>query len=317
MFKNLTIYRLGAGWRPSLEDIEEALAKGQFQPCGATEPLSLGWVPARGIEHGALVESIDGNLHLQLLIESRVLPGSVVKERVDEIAAKIEEQTGRKPGKKALKDLKEQATQELLPLCFKKRSSIRVWIAPEQHLLMIDASSPARCEEVVSLLVKTLDGLTLHLVQSAEAPATCMAAWLLDGDAPEGFTIDRDAELKSEDEMRSTVRYGRHALDIDEVRQHLQAGKRPTRLALSYKDRVSFVLTDTLQIKKISFLDLVFEGRDKPETADAFDADATIAAGELSAMIPALIEALGGEHDFLGSQAAVQATAEALEGAQA
>ena len=48
------------------------------------------------------------------------------------------------------KDLKEQATHELLPLCFKKRSSIRIWIAPEQRLLMIDASSPARCEEVVN-----------------------------------------------------------------------------------------------------------------------------------------------------------------------
>ncbi len=301
MFKNLTIYRVGANWQPSRQEVEEALAKGQFQPCGATEPLSLGWVPPRGIEHGPLVEVIDGHLHLKLQVESRVLPGSVVKERVDEIAAQIEEQTGRKPGKKALKDLKEQATQELLPLCFKKRSSIRIWIAPEQRLLMIDASSPARCEEVVSLLIKTLEGLTLHLVQSAEAPATCMAAWLMDGVAPEGFTIDRECELKSEDEMKSVVRYARHALDIDEVRQHLEAGKRPTRLAMSYKDRVSFLLTDTLQIKKISFLDLVFEGHDKPEKDEQFDADATIAAGELGELIPALIEGLGGEHDFLGS----------------
>lgn len=301
MFKNLTIYRVGPGWQPTQDEVEAALAKGQFLPCGATEALSLGWVPPRGIEHAPLIEVIDGHLHLRLQIEQRVLPGSVVKERVDEIAAQIEEQTGRKPGKKALKDLKEQATHELLPLCFKKRSSIRIWIAPAERLLMIDASSPSRAEEVVSLLIKTLDGLALHLVQSAETPAACMAAWLMDGVPPAGFTIDRECELKSEDEMKSVVRYARHALDIDEVRQHLTSGKRPTRLAMTYQDRVSFLLTDTLQLKKISFLDVVFEGRDKADKDEAFDADAAIATGELSQLIPALIEGLGGEHDFLGS----------------
>jgi len=307
MFKNLTVYRVGPSWQPTQQEVEEALTKGEFIPCGASEALSLGWVPPRGIEHAPLVEVIDGHLHLKLQIESRVLPGSVVKERVDEIAAQIEEQTGRKPGKKALKDLKEQATHELLPLCFKKRSSVRIWIAPAQRLLMIDASSPARCEEVVSLLIKALDGLVLHLVQSAETPAACMAAWLTDGVAPEGFTIDRECELKSEDEMKSVVRYARHALDIEEVRQHLAGGKRPTKLAMSYKDRVSFLLTDTLAIKKISFLDLVFEGHDKPEKDEAFDADAVIATGELAELIPALIDGLGGEHDFLAAGAALAA----------
>jgi len=313
MFKNLTIYRLGADWLPSRQEVESALAKGQFQPCGASEPLSVGWVPPRGIEHAPLVEVIDGHLHLKLQIESKVLPSAVVKERVDEIAAEIEEQTGRKPGKKALKDLKEQATHELLPLCFKKRSAVRVWIAPTERLLMIDASSPSRCEEVVSLLIKTFDGLNLHLVQTAEAPATCMAAWLIDGVAPEGFTIDRECELKAEDEMKSAVRYARHALDIEEVRQHLQSGKRPTRLAMSYKDRVSFMLTDTLQLKKISFLDLVFEGHDKPAKEEQFDADATIASGELGELIPALIQGLGGEHDFFAAGAALAATAAPAE----
>ncbi|MDN3920518.1 recombination-associated protein RdgC [Roseateles violae] len=308
MFKNLMVYRVGADWQPTLEQIEESLAKAPFQPCGASEALSLGWVPPRGEEHGLLVEAVDGHYHLKLQIEQRVLPGSVVKERVDEIAAQIEEQTGRKPGKKALKDLKEQATHELLPLCFKKRSSVKVWIAPEQRLMMIDASSPARAEEVVSLLIKALDGLSLHLVQSAETPATCMAAWLMDGVPPEGFTIDRECELKSEDGEKSVVRYARHALDIDEVRQHLTSGKRPTRLAMSYKDRVSFMLTDTLAIKKVAFLDQVFEGHDKPQKDEAFDADAVIATGELAELIPALIEGLGGEHDFLAAGAALAAT---------
>ena len=297
------VYRIAAEWTATAAQIEAALEKSVFVECGATQAQSSGWAPPRGEAHGALVEDVGGHYLLKLMVEQRVLPSSVVKKKVDEIAAQVEQQTGRKPGKKALKDLKEQATLELLPMAFTKQSAIRVWIAPAQQLLMIDASSANRAEEVVTLLIKALDGLALHLIQTAETPASCMAAWLMDGVAPEGFSIDRECELKSADEMKSVVRYARHALDIEEVRAHLAGGKAPTRLAMSYKDRVSFMLTDTLAIKKIAFLDVVFEGKDSPEKDAAFDADAAIATGELAKLLPALIDALGGEHDFLAAGA--------------
>ena len=305
MFKNLMVYRVGAEWRPTAAEIETSLAKGLFIPCGPTQPQSLGWVAPRGVANSALVEDIGGHWLLKLMIEQRVLPGAVVNRRAEELSAQVEQATGRKPGKKAMKELKEQATQELLPLAFTKTSAVRVWIAPKERLLMIDAGSPKRAEEVVSLLVKALDGLALHLIQTAESPAACMSAWLLDGVPPADFTIDRDCELKSGDEMKSAVRYARHALDIEEIRQHLIAGKQPTRLAMSWRDRVTFVLTDTLQIKKIAFLDLAFEGRDAPSKDEAFDADAALATGELGKLIPALIEGLGGEHDFFAASAAL------------
>ena len=313
LFKNLMVYRVGAEWRPTAAEIEASLAKGVFIPCAPTQPQSLGWAPPRGQANGALLEDIAGHWLLKLMIEQRVLPGAVVTQRAEELAAQVEQATGRKPGKKAMKELKEQATHELLPLAFTKTGAVRVWIAPKERLLMIDAGSPKRAEEVVSLLIKALDGLALHLIQTAESPAVCMSAWLLDGVPPEGFTIDRDCELKAGDEMKSAVRYARHALDIEEVRQHLIAGKQPTRLAMSWKDRVSFVLTDTLQIKKIAFLDLAFEGRDAPSKDEAFDADASLATGELGKLIPALIEGLGGEHDFFAASAALVEPAKQLE----
>lgn len=302
------VYRVGPDWQPTVEQIEDSLAKTTFVETGATQQQSMGWAPPRGTLHAPLIEDIGGHWLLKLMIETRVLPSSVVKRRTDEMAERIELETGRKPGKKQTKDLKEQATLELLPMAFTKQSAIRVWIAPAQHLLMIDAGSAGRAEEVVSLLIKELPGLNLHLIQTAEAPAVCMAAWLMDGVPPEGFTIDRECELKSVDEMKSVVRYARHSLDIEEVRQHLTSGKSPTRLAMSWRDRVSFMLTDTLQIKKISFLDVVFEGRDGGGSGDkdeAFDADAAIATGELCKLIPELIDGLGGEHDFLAAGAAL------------
>ena len=77
------------------------------------------------------------------------------------------------------------------------------------------------------------------------------------------------------------------------MQAHIAAGKLPTKLALTWDGRVSFVLTEGLQVRKLAFLDSVFEGQGKDDSG--FDADVAIATGELSKLIPDLIEALGGE----------------------
>jgi recombination associated protein RdgC len=316
VFKNLIAYRIGEGWATDAQQLAEQLAKEPFLPCAPTQPLAVGWAPPRGIEHAPLVEVVDGHWLVKLKREVRLLPSSVVQERVDELAEHIEETTGRKPGKKAKKDLKEQAQHELLPRAFTKTSATQVWIAPQQRLLFVDAGSSSRADEVITLLIQASPGLSLQLVQTAESPAAVMAAWLMDGVTPEGFQIERECELKGSDEQKPVVRYARHALDIDEVRAHLTSGKMPTRLALSWKERVAFTLTEGFAIKKISFLDLAFEGRPETSGDEAFDADLALATGELGGLIPALIEGLGGEHDFAAGAAvpaaAVLPPAEAL-----
>ena len=298
MFKNLIVYRIAAGWSVGAAEMEAALAKSRFVECGATQPLSFGWTEPRGIAHGQLAEVVAGQLLLKLATEQKVLPASVVKRRVDAMAAHIEKSSGRKPGKKQKKELKEEALLELLPQAFTKQAAINVWIDAKQMLLMVDASSPARADEVVTLLVKSFDGLSISQAATVESPAVAMTRWLATGDVPTGFSIDRECELKSADEMKSVVRYARHALDTDEVRRHIQEGKLPTKLALTWQGRVSFLLTEAMQVKKIAFLDGVFDG---PGASggddDRFDADAAIATGELRQLIPDLLAALGGEQD--------------------
>lgn len=294
MFKNLLVYRLAPEWQADLISLDEGLAKHRFVPCGASQPLSLGWVPPRGEAHSPLVESIGGHWLLKLTIERKVLPGAVVKRRTEELAARVEQETGRKPGKKMTKELKEQAVLELLPMAFTKQSSTWVWLDVRQQLLMVDAGSPGKADEVITALVKAADGLAVLPLHTAMSAGAAMTDWLASGEPPSMFTVDRDAELKSSDEQKSVVRYARHPLDIDEVRQHISEGKLPTKLALTWEARVSLMLTDTLQIKKLQFLDVVFEGH-KPGKEEAFDADVAIATTELSKLIPDLIAALGGE----------------------
>ena len=294
MFKNLMVYRLTAPWTATQAQVEAALQEAHFVECGASQEKSVGWVEPRGQAHGACVEVVAGQWILKWMMEVKSVPGSVVKRKVQEQVAQIEAATGRKPGKKEIRTLSDDARLALLPMAFTKQGSVTIWVDPKAQLLVLDAGSQSKADEVLTSLVKALDGLAFGLVNTQTAPATAMAHWLGTKEAPQGFSVDRECELKAADESKAVVRYARHALDTDEVRQHVQSGKLPTRLALTWDSRVSFVLTENLQIKKLAFLEVVFDSKATGKD-DGFDADTAIATGELRKLLPDLMAALGGE----------------------
>ena len=318
MFKNALIYRIDHWSQPTLTEIESRLAGAPFIECGATQPESAGWVAPRGDKHGTLAESVGGQLVFKLCTETKAVPGGVVKQQVNAELDKIEQDTGRRPKGKRMKEVKDAVVHALLPRAFPKRSETLVWIDPKAQLVWVGAGSTKRADAVVTRLIELLGGdLKLGLLQTQLAPATAMATWLADKDAPAGFTIDRECELKQPDSEKATVRYARHTLDIDEVGEHIQQGKLPTQLAMTWEGRVSFVLTEALTLKKIQLLDVVLEGAgvDAANSGQGgkddggFDADVAIATGELRQLLPALVEALGGVHDRLTAGAAPDAVA--------
>lgn len=287
------MYRIGPEWAPTQQQVEAGLDELRFVPCGAHEDKSVGWVEPRGEAHGPLVEVVGGQLILKLKLETKVVPGAVVTRKAKERAAQIEVTTGRKPGKKETREIKDDIRLSLMPLAFSKEATVWVWIDPQARLLVLDAGSQAKADEVVTLLVKSLDGLGLNLINTQVSPMAAMADWLLTQEAPTSFSVDRDCELKAADESKAVVRYARHALDTDEVKAHVKGGKLPTRLAMTWAGRVSFMLTEGLQLKKLDFLDVVFD--DTSSKDEGFDADVAIATGELRKLLPDLLEALGGE----------------------
>ncbi|WP_304306274.1 recombination-associated protein RdgC [Pseudacidovorax intermedius] len=297
-FKHCICYRVAPGWYANLALAEAQLQAQRFVPCSPTQESSAGWVEPRGQQEGPLLESVAGQWLLEYLVESKTVPASVVRRKLDERCAQIERQAGRKPGKKERQQLKEDITHELLPMAFSRFARVAVWIDSTGLRLSLNTSSQARADEVVTALVKALDGFGVTAFHTQTEPSGAMAAWLADGGEDlyeaHGFTIDRECELKATDDSKAVVRYGRHPLDIEEVRQHIAQGKRPTRLALTWEDRVSFELTEGLQLRKLRFLGGVFDGTDLTQ-ADAFDTDAAIVTAELGKLLPALLEALGGE----------------------
>jgi recombination associated protein RdgC len=216
VFKNLMLYRLGEGWPKSAAQWGEALAREPFAECGATQPKSGGWVPPRGQAHGALVESIDGQWIARYAIETKAVPAQALRRWVDERAQHIEKTRGRKPGKKELRDLREDAMLALLPQAFARRGEMAVWLSPKRRWLALDVGSQAKADEVVASLARVAgQGFAVNLLQTQQTPQALMTDWLLaqkPGDMPEAFHVERDCELKASGEEPAIVRFTRHEL---------------------------------------------------------------------------------------------------------
>ena len=300
MFKNLTLFKITAGFPPSVDALEAALQNMPFVATTASQTKSVGWVPPRSHEHGflpgMLVESVNGQWMLRFMAEARQVPASVVQRRVDEMAANIEATTGRKPGKKERRDLREDAMAALLPKAFARQQATWVWADLANKRMVLGTISQAVSDDIVTALVKLLDGFVVQPIETTISPSVAMATWLTEQDASGAFDLGKECELKACDESRATVRYTHHQLVTEEVQAHIATGKRPTRLALEWDGRVSFVLTDALQLKKVAFADDVLEqAKAQSPSADDFDGNVLMATAELGPLIADLVEALGGE----------------------
>ena len=297
MFKNFIAYRIGANWAaPSLQDLEQTMQRLRFTPCESMQEESVGWSAPRGKEHDPMMESISGQWIAKLMIERKSVPASAVKNELEKRCKEIEEQRGTAPGRRERKQMKEDIYFEMLPRAFAKRSAVTLWIDTANRMLVVGTSSLSAADLVVAQVIELMKSanhdIAISALRTKMSPTSSMSSWLTTFEAPAGFTVDRELELKLPDEQQSTVRYARHALDIEEVAAHIHAGKVPTMLAMTWDSRVSFILTENFTVKKIELLDDIFV---QSEEAAGFDGDVALLTGELSKLIPDLVLALGGE----------------------
>ncbi len=294
-FKNIFIYRLPTDCKITADTMQEKLAQKPLFPCSGLDKQSRGWIPC--CDDDRLVHSANGHILFALGSEQKLLPASVINRFTRERVKNLEAQQGYKVGRRDLKAIREAITEELLPKSFSLLRTTHAWLDTVNNRLIINAASIARAEELLEFLHKTVEDMPVRPLHTTLSPVSAMTDWLASNLAPAGFTIDRELELRATGDSRASVRYANHALEGEEIPAHIQSGKRAIRLGLTWNSRISFVLNEQLQIKKLQFLDIL-----KEETAaqaesaeELFKLDFTLMTGELAKMLSDLTEALGGE----------------------
>jgi recombination associated protein RdgC len=294
-FKNLVVYRLPADFSVKADDLERKLAHHSLRPCGGLQMESRGWICPH--EDGLFLFQQRRQSLLALGVEQKILPASVIRQEAVTRAEDIERRQGRPVGRKQMRELKDQVTDELLPRALSRRRTTFGWIDAANGWLAVDAAMDAKAEQFMEVLRSTEDTLRAKRLETQRTPASAMAKWLVRGEAPGAFGIDQDLELRSADASKATVRYVRHNLDGKEIRDHIAGGKTVVRLGLTWNDKISFVLTEFLQIKRLTFLDILKDdpGTEAEDKDEQFEIEFALMTGELALMLADLVKALGGE----------------------
>lgn len=293
--KNLVLYRAAEDVFADADALNDKLAQDTLQPCGGYQMETRGWVSPR--DDGRYVYPQQKHWLIALGDEQKILPATIIRQQAEEKARVVEQQQGRPVGRKQMREIRDQITSELMPRALARRRTTFAWIDAADHLLAVDTGAATKAELFMEALRRSDDELKAARIDAQRSPASAMAEWLVKGEAPGTFGIDQDLELRAADASKATVRYARHSLEGREIRDHISSGKTVVKLGLTWNDRISFMLTEELQLKRLVFLDILRRESDADagDEAERFDNDFALMTGELALLIRDLLKALGGE----------------------
>ena len=297
-FKNLQLYRFTKPFELDAETLGRQLAAHSFVPCGSQDMTRSGWTPPLGRHGSEFVHATNGYLMVCCKRQDKLLPAAVVNEALEEKLVKIEESEGRKLPAKQRRSLKDETIFSLLPQAFVRSSLQYAYISPRDNLLVVNAASARRAEELVEELRTALGSLPVIPLASKNQPIDVMTRWLASARPAPGFELGEECELRDNADTSCVIRCKNQDLTTTEIAGHLKTGMHVSKLALNWQDRIEFLLDEKLIVKRLRFSDLVQEQASEIETDDVaarFDVDFSIMTLELAGFFKALVDVLGGE----------------------
>jgi recombination associated protein RdgC len=300
-FRNLTVFRFDDVPEFEQAGLESALDGQRFSPCDPQQMESMGWEPPLGDEEGQLVHAGSGMYLMTARREQRLLPATVIREAVNQRVGEIEQREERKLGRRQKMEIRDQLTFEMMPRAFTRSGPVQGLLLPAQRALVVDAASRKRAEEWVSLLRLSLGSLPVSPPMFSKSLADVFTGWLSGEDRlPAGIELGDECVLAGPSSGGPVVRCRHLDLAGGEVDAHIRAGLQVNRLAITWQGALSMVLTDEGDVRRLQFLDTVVEQLEQEGVHDAaaeFDARFNLMGLELSRLLPALWEALGGLSD--------------------
>ena len=296
-FKNLQLYRFSKPFELDAATLGQQLEQQGFVPCGSQDTTRSGWVPPLGRHGSEFVHATNGYLMICAKRQDKLLPAAVINEELEEKALEIELRESRQLPRKERRSLRDEVYFNLLPKAFVRSSLQFAYISPRDQLLVVDASSVKRAEELLQQLRDALGSLSVIPLVSKHQPIDVMTRWISSGQSESGFELGEECELRDNADISSVIRCKNQDLAAAEIVNHLKTGMHVSKLALNWQQRLEFVLDEKLTVKRLRFSDIVQEQANDTEAEDVatrFDVDFSIMALELSRFIEALVDAFGG-----------------------
>ena len=166
-------------------------------------------------------------------------------------------------------------------------------------MLVINAGSVKKGEELCEVLRETLGTLPVIPVMTNNIPQQAMTSWMREGVNPDGFELGTEVELRDPSDEGGVIRCKNQLLTADEINNHVQAGMYASKIELASNNGIQCIVDENLCIKRIRYGDMIQDKVEEVYTQDAaerFDVDFSIMTLELSALIKSILSAFGGEN---------------------
>ncbi len=288
-FKNCYIYLLNKETELSAESLTEKLESHRFSEVGRQEVERVGWISPLSRNLETLVHSANGCHLLCLRKEQKVIPASMLKERLEDRVQAIENNEGRKVYGKEKSALKDDILSLLKPKALTKSSHTFGYFDFRNQLLVVNAGSNGVADTFVQLLIDSLGTLGAVKLIGEENPSQIMNQWLLDS-MPDAWSLTGQYELKDPKDER-VAKFKDNEANNSLIHELIEDGYWLQKLGINYQDTFKAVIQSDLLIKSIKYSDeLVAENDniDKSEQYAQFDADFVLMTQTLAGFIAEL-----------------------------
>ncbi len=291
-FNNLKIYQFSTDFTLSNSELEEKLAEAVFNPCSNLQQRTQGWVSPIPQVGTTLTHSIQDKVLFCLQQEEKLLPASVVNELLNEEVLELEEKNGYKISRKQKMQMKEELIHTLLPRAFSKIKRFYAYIDRSNKIIIINSASSGKAEELTEFLRECVGSLAIVPLQAKQAAKVLMTQWITDQSNPNDFSLGHSCVLSDSNQEGGNIRCSKQELLSDEIKSLIQSGKEVTKLALTWSDKIDFVLNEDLSIKQIKFTDIIIEKHNTThdDISAQFDEDFNLMSMEFALFIPRLME---------------------------
>jgi recombination associated protein RdgC len=289
MFRTLTPFRIlrSEGTRKHLQHPDDHLADNPvpYAPDGKDfrirepeggEETTIGFTTLPGSND--YFRNIDGKGHLfAVRLTKRNLPARVVREAAEKMRDQVEQETGRKVGRKEFAGLLDDAKFELLPKAFTSSVVIPVIVRPDD--LWVFNGTDKHIDQVIGFLFEFFGCFGIQFTlghpetkRSLESWMTSMAITGYDDDAdfaPTDFAVMRGEESE-------LIRVVNRSLDFQAVQDTIRAGYRVRQIGLLHHSHdVRFRLDEAFKLRQIrmgqeSLADLHSNADDQSDDLHAF-----------------------------------------------
>lgn len=285
-FKNCHIYLLNDETSEISDSLAEKLESHRFSEVGRQESERVGWISPLNRTLEQLVHTANGCHLLCLRKEQKVIPASMIKERLEDRISAIEGTEGRKVYGKEKTALKDDILSLLKPKALTKSSHTFGYFDFKNNLLVVNAGSNAVADTFVQLLIDSLGSLGAVKIIGEENPSAIMNQWLLNG-LPTGWELTGQYELKDPQDER-VAKFKDNEANNSLITDLIEDGYWVQKLGIRYQDYFSAMIQHDLQIKSIKYFDELVAENDDVDTSEQyarFDADFVLMTQTLAEFI--------------------------------